>query len=75
MHAAPKDPTRYLPERKVGAAGAAGLAVTVLVYVAGLLGHPLPADVAAAAVGLAAFAVGYLVPSRRRGELDVEQGA
>ncbi|MEE2041291.1 hypothetical protein Q8791_29105 [Nocardiopsis sp. CT-R113] len=71
MHAVPKDPARYLPERKVGAAGAAGAAVTVLVYVAGVLGHPLPAEVAAAAVFLVATAVGYLVP-RRRDDVDQE---
>lgn len=46
-------------ERKVKAAGVGGAAATLLVFVAGLLGVEVPAEVAAAAVTVAAFAFGY----------------
>jgi hypothetical protein len=72
VHASPRDPSRYLPEKKVAAAGAAGFAVTVLVYVAGLLGHDLPTNVAVAGVGLVMFAAAWLAPHTRRD--DVEEG-
>ncbi|MCY9786819.1 hypothetical protein KIK06_23330 [Nocardiopsis sp. EMB25] len=64
VHEAPKSTAR--PEKKVTAAGVSGAAVTVLVYVAGLLGHDLPATVAAAAVLLVVFVAGWLAPHTRR---------
>lgn len=49
---------------KVAAAGAAGLpAAVVLIWVAGLLGVDMPAEVAAALAALVATAAGYLMPS------------
>lgn len=51
------------PVAKVAAAGVAGAAATVLVYVADLLGLELPAVVAAAIVAVLAFAAGYLRPT------------
>ena len=56
---APATPSKA-PVAKVAAAGQAGALGTVLVYLAGLLGLELPAEVAAAAVGLLMFAAGYL---------------
>ena len=48
------------PVPKVAASGQAGAAALVLVYVANLLGLEVPAEVAAALVGLLMFAAGYL---------------
>jgi hypothetical protein len=71
MHASPR--TRALiPEKKVAAAGVSGAAVTVLVYLADLFGHDLPATVAAAAVLLVASAAAYLAPHTRRSDAEGE---
>lgn len=71
MHASPR--ARALtPEKKVTAASVSGAAVTVLVYVAGLVGHDLPATVAAAAVLLVASAAAWLTPHTRRPDLGEE---
>jgi hypothetical protein len=48
------------PVGKVNAAGAGGALAIVGVYVAGLFGVEVPAEVAAAVSTLAAFAAGYL---------------
>jgi hypothetical protein len=48
------------PVAKVTAAGAGGAVAVVGVYVAGLFGVEVPAEVAAAVSTLAAFAAGYL---------------
>lgn len=48
------------PVKKVTAAGAAGSAAVVLIYIAGLLGLDVPAEVAAAVTVLASFGAGYL---------------
>lgn len=50
------------PERGVAVGGAAGAAVTVLIWAAGLAGVDMPAEVAAALVTLAGFAAGWLTP-------------
>lgn len=52
------------PVPKVAAAGGAGLATTVLVFVAEQAGVDLPPEVAGAAVALAAFLAGYLTRDR-----------
>lgn len=56
------------PSPKVVAGGAAGAAVTIIVWGAGLLGVEVPAEVAAAAVVLVTFAAGYIVPDAARGK-------
>lgn len=48
------------PVKKVTAAGAAGAAVVLAVYVASLFGVSVPAEVASAATVLVAFGGGYL---------------
>ncbi len=55
-HRAPRKPVHP----KVKAGGAAGAAVVVAVWVAGLLGFHVPAEVAEAATVLAGVAAGYL---------------
>jgi hypothetical protein len=47
------------PTPKVAAAGASGAVAVVVVYVAGLLGLDMPAEVSAAVAALVAFAGGY----------------
>lgn len=47
-------------QSKVQAAGAGGALAVVLVWVAGLLGVQMPAEVAASVTTLLAFAAGYL---------------
>lgn len=73
MHATPKDPRRFLPEKKVAAVGGAGAAVTVIVYVADLIGHDLPTNVAVAVVALVMLVAGYLAPHTRRDADGVEE--
>lgn len=53
-------PASLTPVPKVAAAGAAGALGTMLIYVAGVLGIDLPAEVAAAIVVLVMFGAGYL---------------
>lgn len=48
------------PVKKVTAAGAAGAATVVAVWVASLFGIQVPAEVAASLATLAAFGGGYL---------------
>lgn len=48
---------------KVAAGGAAGAAVTVIVFVAGQLGLEVPPEVAAALVTLISTGAGYFKPS------------
>lgn len=56
-------------ETKVTAAGAAGSAVVVLVWVASLFGVAMPELVAESIVALAAFGAGYLAPHTRRDDV------
>ncbi|MFJ9558039.1 hypothetical protein ACIRPH_29900 [Nocardiopsis sp. NPDC101807] len=53
-------------ETKVTASTAGAAAVTVIVFLAGLLGVEVPAEVAAAAVTLVAAAAGWLAPHTPR---------
>ena len=48
------------PTRKVGMGGVAGAATVVLVWVLGLLGVPVPVEVASAMTVLIMFGAGYL---------------
>lgn len=48
------------PTNKVAAGGAAGSATVVLIYVAGLLGLDVPAEVASALTVLLSFGAGYM---------------
>ncbi len=66
MHEVPKPKATARPETKVLAAGVGGAAVTIIVFVAGLLGLEVPAEVAAAAVTVAAAVAGYLAPHTTR---------
>jgi putative flippase GtrA len=52
------------PQPKVAAGGIGGAAALVIIWVAGLLGLDVPAEVAAAIVGLVSFGVAYFVPQR-----------
>lgn len=54
--------SRYVPDRKILAAGLAGLAAWALILLAGALGIELPPDAAAAIVGGVMTLAGYLVP-------------
>lgn len=56
------------PTPKVVAAGAAGAVVTIGVWIAGLFGLEVPAEVAGAAVVLVAVAAGYIAPDGSRGK-------
>ena len=67
-HRADKEPLVARVEKKVAAAGVSGAAVTVLVYVAGLLGLEMPAEVAAAVVTVVSAVVAYVVPHTSRPE-------
>lgn len=67
MHEAPKAPLPR-PEKKVMAAGIGGAAVTLIIFIAGLFGLEVPAEVAAAAVTVAAAIAGWLAPHTPRGE-------
>lgn len=49
-----------MPVNKVWAGGAAGAASVILVYVAGLFGLAVPAEVASAFTVLLSFAAAYL---------------
>lgn len=62
------------PERGVAVGGAAGAAVTVLIWAAGLAGVDMPAEVAAALVTLAGFAAGWWLTPRAPG-CQGEKGA
>jgi len=66
MHEAPKPTTSKRPEAKVLAAGVGGAAVTLIVFIAGLFGLEVPAEVAAAAVTVVAAVAGYLAPHTNR---------
>jgi len=63
------------PTPKVVAGGAAGAAVVVIVYVAGLFGLEVPVEVATAAVVLVSFAAGYIVPDRSAGRHAAKESA
>lgn len=52
------------PTRKVGRAGVAGAATTVLMALAAALGYPLPLEVATSIVTLVMFAVAYFTEDR-----------
>lgn len=52
------------PTNKLTAAGAAGSASVVIVWLAGLVGVDMPAEVGAAVATLLSFAAGYLVKDR-----------
>lgn len=58
--------TTKKPTPKVAAAGVGGSLAVVLVWVAGLAGVEMPAEVAAAVALLLSFGAGYL--KRERGE-------
>lgn len=62
-------------EKKVLGTGVAGAAVTVLVYVAGLLGLEMPAEVAAAVVTVVSALAAFLLPHTPRPEDSGEQPA
>ena len=64
MHESPSPAGR--PETKVVAAGVAGAAVTLIIYVAGLFGLEVTETVAAAAVTVVAAVAGYLAPHTTR---------
>lgn len=74
VHARPEPPRRLAPEKKVGAAGVAGAAVLVLVWVARLVGLDMPEHVAEAAIALIMFGVAYLAPPTRRRDLEATPG-
>ncbi|WP_314148246.1 hypothetical protein [uncultured Leifsonia sp.] len=59
--------TSKAPTVKVVAGGAAGAAVTIAVWIAGLFGLEVPSEVAGAAVVLVTFAAAYVVPDRTAG--------
>src|SRR5690606_6899070 len=67
-HRADKEPLVARVEKKVAAAGVSGAAVTVRVYVAGLLGLEMPAEVAAAVVTVVSAVVACVVPHTSRAE-------
>lgn len=56
-------PKSRVPVPKVQAAGTAGAATILVVYVAGLAGIEMPAEVASALTALLAFAGGYVKKS------------
>lgn len=64
------------PKVAAGAAGGMPLAV-VLVWIAGLLGVDMPAEVAAALAGLLGTVAAYLMPSTKRpaARHAIEEGA
>ncbi|MFY7069575.1 hypothetical protein ACOQFV_27270 [Nocardiopsis changdeensis] len=70
MHATPRDPARYLPEKKVTAAGGAGGVALVLVWLASLAGLDMPEAVAHGFVYLAALVAAYLAPHTRRDDTE-----
>jgi hypothetical protein len=51
-----------VPRPKVAAAGIAGAATTILIFILERLGVEVPADVAAAITALLAFVAGYFTP-------------
>ena len=53
------NPTSLAPEPKVVAGGAAGAASIILVYVVGLFGIDVPAEVASAVTVLISFGAAY----------------
>lgn len=53
-------PKSNKPTPKVAAAGTAGAATIVLVYIVGLLGLDVPPEVASAVTALLSFGAGYL---------------
>ena len=65
-HAAPDTKSSARPEAKVLAAGISAAATTLIIFVAGLFGLEVPAEVAAAAVTVVAAVAGYLAPHTRR---------
>lgn len=60
------------PTPKVVAGGAAGAAVVVIVWAAGLFGLDVPVEVAGSIVVLVSFAAGYIVPDRSTGKHTAE---
>lgn len=56
--------TDFKPSGKTGLTGAAGAAVTILVFIGERTGFDIPADVAVAVVTLVMLAVAYFVPAR-----------
>lgn len=62
-------------EKKVAGGATAGAAVTVLVFLAGLVGLDMPAEVAAAVVTVVAAVVGYLIPHTPRPDVVAGGGA
>lgn len=59
------DQVSSAPTNKVAAAGIGGSLTIVVVYVLGLMGVELPAEVASALTALISFAAGYLVREKR----------
>ncbi len=53
----------YKPQRKVAVGGAVGGAVTIGMWVAGLFGLEIPAEVAGSLITVASFVAAYLVPN------------
>lgn len=50
---------------KTAVTGLSGTAVVLLVYIVGLFGVELPAEIAAAVVTVATALIGYLVPAKQ----------
>jgi len=60
------------PTPKVASAGIAGAAVTIVVWLIGLLGVEIPGEVAAALAAVFAFVAGYLIPDPSTGKHTAE---
>lgn len=65
-HEIPKPTKTTRPEKKVAAATVSGAAVTLIIFIAGLFGLDVTAEVAAAAVTVVAAVAGYLAPHTGR---------
>lgn len=67
-HASPTPSGNTLaPEAKVTAAGVSAAAATLIIFIAGMFGLEVSAEVAAAAVTVVAFVAAYVAPHTRRG--------
>lgn len=68
--AAMTKPAQMAPTSKMAAVGVAGAGAVVLVWVAGLLGIDMPAEVAAALAVLLNFGAGYFKSERSKDDAD-----
>jgi hypothetical protein len=60
---APVSPVNRRPVRKVGSGAISGAVTTVIVWLIGATGVPVPPEVAAALTTIMTFVVAYLVPT------------